>query len=71
MLRTTKGFLLIDALINVFVVASLSLLCFSLSKQLISHEEGFQKYKNRMNEHLVEIYNGFYECQGCALDESD
>lgn len=71
MLHTNKGFLLIDALINVFVVSSLCLLCFSLSKQLTTHEEGYFKYKERLNEELIDIYNSFQICEKCELDESD
>lgn len=71
-MNKSKGFLLIDSLITVFVMSILCTLCYSMYNAGINYEEGYRKYQEESNDRLEEIYVHMYDCQGCEIiDESD
>ena len=54
-----KGFLLVDALINCLIVASLSIL-FGLFKQFDNYYDGYEKYSEELNEKYEILFGRLY-----------
>ena len=69
--QNKKGFLLIDALISVFITSVVCSLCYSTYKAIINYEEGYFKYQEQSNTSLEKIYISVYECEACIIDESN
>lgn len=68
---SSKGFLLIDSLLTVFIVSSICLLCFSIYKLITNYEKGYLNYQMLSNEDYENIFNDFSICERCVIDESD
>ena len=66
-----RGFLLGDALINVFVVSLLCLLCFSIYRAIGNDEEIFQAYIERTNERYERMYSDMENCVPCVMPKED
>lgn len=71
MLRSNKGFLLLDALMCVFVTASMCSLCFAIYKSIVNYNDGYYENMEKNNNRYEEIYNGLSNCEACAIDESN
>ena len=71
MLRSNKGFLLLDALICVFVTASMCSLCFAIYKSIMNYDDGYLINQERSNSRYESIYNNLDYCEVCQIDESD
>ncbi len=71
MFLSNKGFLLIDALLSVFIVSCVCILCFSIFRIIDNYEKGFTEYQKNSNRHYEMIFQDLPECEGCAFDESD
>ena len=66
-----RGFLLADALINVFVVSLLCLLCFSLYRLMGNDEEIFEAYVERTNERYEMMNMKIETCVPCIAPTED
>ncbi|MBQ1287040.1 MAG: hypothetical protein IIZ28_07870 [Erysipelotrichaceae bacterium] len=66
-----KGFFLIDALLSVFLLSCLCILCFSIYGLMERYEEGYIAYQERTNEYYAQILSGLNRCEGCSADEHD
>ncbi len=62
-----KGFLLVDALVNIIIVTSLSLLCLVLFKQFDNYYNGYQKYIDINNEKYDYLFIRNSECEACQI----
>lgn len=71
MLHSNKGFLLLDALICVFVTASMCSLCFAIYKSIVNYDDGYYENAEKSNIRYESIYNGLNYCEACVIDESD
>ena len=71
MCRWSRGFLLIDSLLSVFIVASICMLCFSIYQVIDKYADGFEQYQTTSNETYEHILNSLPGCQACQIDESD
>ena len=67
---SNKGFFLLDALLCVFIVSCLCILCFSIQALNVDYEEGYKDYQERSNEELEWILRDLNICE-CELNESD
>ena len=68
---SNKGFFLLDALLAVFILSSLCILCFSLYQMMDKYEKGYLEYQERSNMNYERILEGFNDCEVCMIDESD
>ena len=68
---SNKGFLLIDALLSVFIVSCICILCFSIYQLDQRYEEGLETYYENSNIAYEAIFNSLAECEACTIDESD
>lgn len=66
-----KGFLLLDSLINVLVVSSLCLLCFSVYKSVCYYKDGYESYLNESNEQYDLLFSNLKECEKCKIIKED
>jgi len=66
-----KGFILVDALICVFICISICEICFSIFNCIVNYENGYKSYSERVNDRLVEVYSKIGICEGCIVNESD
>ena len=64
-----KGFLLLDSLVSVVIVVSLSLLCVSTYQNVSNYYDGYHTYKNRLKEEYENIYSMLGECEKCIIEE--
>lgn len=64
-----KGFLLVDALITIFIVSAMSLLCVAVFKSINEYEEGYLSYKEETNAKLQNLYNSLGVCEKCVIEE--
>ena len=71
MYRWSRGFLLIDSLLSVFIVASICMLCFSIFQVIGKYAEGYEQYRMTTNQTYERILNGLPECRECRADDSD
>ena len=71
MLRWNRGFLLVDSLLSVFIVASACMLCFSIYRLIDRHSQGYEQYQRSTNEAYERILNSLPDCEACQPDESD
>ena len=71
MRRWSRGFLLIDSLLSVFIVVSICMLCFSIYKVIGRYSEGYELYQMTANETYERIMNRLPDCEACQTDESD
>ena len=71
MCRWSRGFLLIDSLLSVFIVASICMLCFSIYQAIDRYSMGYTQYRTASNESYARILNGLPGCEVCRIDESD
>lgn len=65
-LMNKKGFLLVDALINCLIVASLSVLCIGVFMQFDNYYKAYKKYNEQLNEKLEIL---FKDCNTCLLKQ--
>ena len=54
---SNEGFFLLDALLSVFILSCLCILCFTIYGLMERYEE--------------EIFGSLNECEGCSVDEYD
>lgn len=66
-----KGFLLVDALVSVFIVCSLSILCFSIYESITKQEEVYADYVLKDNHFYFDLYSNLDYCEACTIHESD
>ena len=66
-----RGFLLIDSIINVFIVSLMCALCLGIYQAIVTYENGYISYQTNSNERLITIFNMICECEACIIDESD
>lgn len=66
-----KGFLLVDSLVSVLIVCSLSLLCFSIYKSITKQEEVYANYIEKDNSFYISLYSNLDYCEACTIHESD
>lgn len=65
----SRGFLLLDSLITIFIVSSMALLCISVYKSVINYKEGYKLYKEETNNKIAAIYDSLGECERCEIEE--
>ena len=70
-LKSKKGFLLVDALITVFITSLLCVTCYSTYDLIVNYEDGYISYQEDSNEKLESIYNSLFICEECKVNESD
>ncbi|MBQ6217385.1 MAG: hypothetical protein IJK53_08400 [Erysipelotrichaceae bacterium] len=70
-LSNEKGFFLLDALLSVFLLSCLCILCFSIYNLIERYEEGYLRYQERSNQRYEDILSDLNLCEGCAFDEYD
>lgn len=68
---SNRGFLLLDSLICVSIVTVLCVLCTMIYASMLGYGEGYERYQERSNRHLADIFHALEECEACAVDESD
>ena len=68
---SNKGFFLLDALLAVFILSWLCILCFSIFDMMKKYERGYQIHQERSNEHLQTILSELNDCEECYTDEHD
>ena len=68
-LMNNKGFMLVDALVNVIVVSSIAILCFYVYRALNNYDDGYKKYINENNEKYDYLYGSLSECTKCLIIE--
>lgn len=66
-----KGFLLIDSIINVFIVSLMCSLVLGIYEAISTYEDGYHSYLENSNQRLIEIYGMLGSCEACLIDESD
>ena len=71
MRQHSKGFVLIDSLVAVFLITCICSICFSLYRSQERYREGYERYRKLSDLHYEEIYCSLEECTGCSLSESD
>lgn len=69
--RSKKGFLLVDAMISVFITSVVCSLCYLTYNAIANYDEGYFRYQEKSNYSLEKIFNNTYECEACILDESN
>ncbi|MBQ6477955.1 MAG: hypothetical protein IJI44_01170 [Erysipelotrichaceae bacterium] len=69
--RWNRGFLLVDSLLSVFIVASICLFCFSIYQAIDKYAQGYKQFQKRTNETYEHILNQLPDCEACQTDESD
>ncbi|MDO5440735.1 MAG: hypothetical protein Q4F12_04290 [Erysipelotrichaceae bacterium] len=68
-MKSNKGFLLLDSLIAVFIVTSMSILSFGVYSSLVIYEDGYLLYKEEFNEQLIDTYDLLGVCEKCVIQE--
>ena len=71
MSHTSKGFLLLDSLINVFIVSCLVTLCYTTYNLMVKYEQGYRQYESNETDRYERIFNELDECEVCEVDEPD
>ena len=72
MQHVSKGFLLVDSLITIFISALVCSLCYSIYMLNDKYVQGYKDYQEKSNERLQEILVSLNECETCeVIDESD
>lgn len=72
MRHVSKGFLLIDSLITIFICAIVSTLCYSIYMLNDKYVQGYKEYQDKSNERMHDILENLNECETCeVIDESD
>lgn len=71
MSHTSKGFLLLDSLINVFIVTCLVTLCYTTYNLMMKYEDGYVQYEANALDRYESIFNSLDECEVCDIDEPD
>lgn len=66
-----RGFLLLDALLNVFVVSIIVSLCLYVYEAINYAQSGFNDYLANENDSYEQIFNSLSECEACFINESD
>ena len=69
--RSDNGFFLLDALLSVFIVSALCILCFTIFNLMSGYDEGYQLYRERSDSHYEEIFASLAECEECEVIEPD
>lgn len=64
-----RGFLLIDSLITLIVVSTMSILCISIFNAVNNYQEGYLTYKEETNNVLSDIYSSLNKCEVCEIIE--
>lgn len=60
-----RGFILIDALVAVFLLTAICFLCFSASEMIMKYEEGYRRYQELSDLHYEEIFRSLEGCEAC------
>ncbi|MBR5341332.1 MAG: hypothetical protein IK151_05335 [Erysipelotrichaceae bacterium] len=71
MCLSNKGFFLLDALLAVFIVSCICILCFSIHNLMDIYERGYAEYQEQSNRRYEYIYNSLSECEACSINEYD
>lgn len=66
-----KGFLLVDAIINVLIVSIVSSLCLYMYIAINKADDGYVNYLENENDNYERIFNSLSECEACLIDEPD
>lgn len=69
LLMNNKGFLLIDALINVFIVILLSIIGIAIFNQFGNYYKAYEKYNNEANLDYDFLFNNIKECEDCQIED--
>lgn len=64
-----KGFLLVDALVNIIIVTSLGLLCIAMFKQFDNYYKYFDEYVLNSNENYDYLFLKNSECDICQIKD--
>lgn len=59
------GFLMLDSMVVVVIVAALAVLCISFYSTYGKYQETVNNYYEKTNERLIEIYNKTEKCEAC------
>lgn len=62
-----KGFLLVDALVNVIIVTSIAILCIAMFKQFDNYYDGYKNYIDESNEKYEYLFIRNSECETCQI----
>lgn len=63
-----RGFILLDALIGVFIVCSISMISTSVYFNYKNYKQGLNNYQVEVNDRYSEIFNNLKECEKCKLE---
>ena len=66
----TKGFILIDGVLNVFIVGVICCLCLQVFTAIRNYEDGYLNYQELSNQRYEDAYSTIGECEACEIDES-
>ena len=66
-----KGFMLLDALINVLVTSVICILCLSIYQAIDNYDEGYKEYIEQSNERYDYLFQGLEECIKCQLNQEE
>ncbi len=66
-----EGFILLDSLVCVFIVAVLTMLCAMIYKEIVNYDDGYIRYQEESNGRLADIFMSIESCEVCVIDESD
>lgn len=64
-----KGFLLVDALVNIIIISSVALICIAMFKQFANYYDGFDEYISNSNEQYDYLFLKNSECDACQIKD--
>ena len=71
MRHTDSGFIMVDALLSVFIVVCMCGLCFSIYKAIDKYEQGYLSYLSNSQDNIENILRNLPYCEVCVTDEHD
>lgn len=66
-----KGFILLDALISVFIVCAISTITINLFVNYKNYKDGYLYYLDDVNDLYEDIFEDLGECERCILQEEE
>lgn len=64
-----RAFLLVDSLVCLAIVASISFICFYTYERFDKQDEVYKMYYEKTNEEYKGIYKSLPECVKCQIEE--
>ena len=64
-----RGFILLDALLSVFIVAMLTLITMNVYQSYKTYKDGYNSYQEEMENQYLNIYSSLGECEKCVMKE--